>query len=384
MHTYFSTQNKDTCPNRSQQSGSRITTYTPHSTSPSRGQLGTLRKQTVTAPSRPIQSSHCSHLKPSAHQALEQTPFAPSWALSRTYTTGSSLLRAEGIWCVSMPQHHSTFIASGPCEPAFFTFFGVSDHIYSHAWQSKSGQRLCYGGVIRNVTFCGVSAILWYTHPWCVDEQSFLICFSHHCFGSESSMVIWKIHISGQNRIYVLTRAHMRKESKSLDTDRLLWGVTSRRELEEKGQEPSVLRCISGLIFCNISFFLIEGKNGVHLLSSEGTFVLSAISLESFRSVNIKKYFQSHIIQARHAMVLVWKNDGFLHVRQAFALWPGSLYEGRRTILQNTLTSERGHNTVLKVDPVHSFLYCFNTCFLTEYQPFAFLLKFAKSYIPNL
>lgn len=180
MHTYFSTQNKDTYPNRSQQSGVRITKYTPHSASPSPGQVGTLRKQTVTAPSYPYQSSHCSHLKPSAHQVLEQTPFAPSWALSRTYTTGSSLLRAEGIWCVSMPRHQSTFIASGPCEPeAVLQIFGISDHMYSHAWQSGSGQRLCYGRVTTNVTFCGISAILWYIYSWCVDEQKVFSSASH-------------------------------------------------------------------------------------------------------------------------------------------------------------------------------------------------------------
>lgn len=54
-------------------------------------------------------------------------------------------------------------------------------------------------------------------------------------------------------------------------------------------------------------------------------------------------------------------------------------------ILQNTLTSESYlHNIVLQVDPADSFLYRFNVCFLTEYQPFAFLLKFPRSYVPNL
>lgn len=52
-------------------------------------------------------------------------------------------------------------------------------------------------------------------------------------------------------------------------------------------------------------------------------------------------------------------------------------------ILQNTLTSESYlHKRVLKIDPVVSFLYCFNECFLTTDQIFAFLLKFPNSYYP--
>lgn len=50
-------------------------------------------------------------------------------------------------------------------------------------------------------------------------------------------------------------------------------------------------------------------------------------------------------------------------------------------ILQNTLTSESYlHNIAFKVNPVASFLYCFNECFLTTDQIFAFLLNFLNSY----
>jgi len=45
------------------------------------------------------------------------------------------------------------------------------------------------------------------------------------------------------------------------------------------------------------------------------------------------------------------------------------------------LTSESYlHNVVFEVDPAGSFLYCFNKCFLTKNQHFAFLLKFPNSY----
>lgn len=52
-------------------------------------------------------------------------------------------------------------------------------------------------------------------------------------------------------------------------------------------------------------------------------------------------------------------------------------------ILQNTLTSESYlHKRVFKIDPVASFLYCFNECFLKTDQIIAFLFEFPNSYYP--
>jgi len=47
------------------------------------------------------------------------------------------------------------------------------------------------------------------------------------------------------------------------------------------------------MIFCDTFCFPTDGRNSVHLLSSEDTFVPSEVSLEGFSHVKIKTYFQS-------------------------------------------------------------------------------------------
>lgn len=182
---YFNTQNRDTYPIWSQGSSSHVAKHIPHSASPFPGQLSALRRQTRGSiprdPTCPFQSSHCRHPKPSAHQPLEQMIFCLILGFKQdSYNClQPPMSRGYSMHSHGTAHHRGTFIASGPHEPEAVQIFGVSGQVYSHAWQSGSGQRLWNGGVTRNVTFCGISAILWHTYLLWVGEQNVFSSLSH-------------------------------------------------------------------------------------------------------------------------------------------------------------------------------------------------------------
>lgn len=181
-HTHFNTRNKDTNPTGVR--GAAPALQSTCHTSPLPFLAGSVPwgdEQGAAPQVIPLAHPRAATLSHQHTSPWSRWSSAPSWALNRTHTTGSSLLWAGGIWRIPMAQHHGTCIASGPHEPeAVLQIFGVSGQIYSHAWQSGSGAEVTAQWSDQECDILWlVSGILWHTYPLWVDEQNVFSSVSH-------------------------------------------------------------------------------------------------------------------------------------------------------------------------------------------------------------